>query len=121
MNATSFFSEEQFHSLKRDVAQKKVIDIFNTTYGKKVKVNGNHYSLRITTGYLKVGNCEYYVSLWHDFNYKGKRTDREIGGGCGGSVNLESYDAFCAGLNKRLMKFPDYTEPTHYYEQMSLF
>ena len=121
MNATTFFTEDQFRSLKCDILAQKVIDINSTPYGKRIKINGNTYQIRITTGYLKVGDCSYYTSLWDDYSYKGKREDREIGGGCGGRVVLDSYEAFCADINGLLRKFPDFTEPKPTFEQMSLF
>lgn len=121
MNATTFFSEEMFLRLKRDVQAQNLIDPCDSSYGKKVKINGNTYQLRIHASFYNFGNCEYFCSLWYDYNYKGIYDSREIGGGAGGTLHLENYEAFCAGLNERLKRFPDYTAPIQTFEQMSLF
>jgi hypothetical protein len=105
MNASDFFTREQFDSLKRDITEKKCFGIFDTPYQKKLKVKGNAYSLAITTGHYIVGDHAYFVHFSEDHHYPGNI------GGCGGSTpNTESYESFCDYINGYLKKFPDYTE-----------
>jgi hypothetical protein len=121
MNATTFFSVEQFHQLKQDITEQKLISIFETPYRKEVKTRGNRYELSITTGRYVFGNNDYFISLWHDYNYANDRGSRDIGGGSGSAVNLDSYEAFTEKIDNLLKRFPDYTEPTFEPVQLSLF
>lgn len=121
MNATTFFPETLFQQMKQDVADQKVLHFSETPYQKELKVKGNHYKLMITTGHYIVGNQEYYISLWHDYNYSNPKGSREIGGGCGAGVIMDSYEAFTEKIDRLLKKFPDYTEPVFEPVQLSLF
>ena len=107
MNATDFFTKDMFHALKRDIDQQKVIDCFNTTYGCKLKTNGNQYNVRICTGFLKVEPYNYFVSFWEEHNYS-KNGHREQGGSCGSAPNLKDWESFKEWVNKKLSRFPDY-------------
>lgn len=121
MNASTFFTESMYHQLKQDIAEQKALPIRETPYTRAIKVNGNRYELSITAGHYAIGNHEYYFSLWHDYNYKNNRGSRDIGGGSGGQINLDSYEAFTDKINSLLKKFPDYTEPVFEPVQLSLF
>ncbi len=118
MNATNFFTESQFNKLKELVAKEEIISLITTPFRKKHKVNGNTYELSISTGRY-VGNNEYHVSIFEDYNFKSKY-GRDIGGGNFITVNLNSWNDFKNSINKGLKKFPDYSEDEE-PEQISLF
>lgn len=121
MNATTFFSREQFERLKADIQAHKVIDPCKSEYGKQVKVNGNTYTLRIHASFFNFGNHEYFYSMWYDYNYPGIYSSRNIGGGTGGTPDISSWDNFCQYVNDHLRRYPDFTEPKPTFEQLSLF
>lgn len=121
MNAATFFTEEQFRQLRKDIQAQKRIDPATTPYQKKVKVNGNTYTLRIHASFFVVGDCSYFCTCWYDFNYAGRYQSREIGGGSGPSVICSTYDDFCKIINSLLSRFPDYTEPEFVPTQLSLW
>lgn len=123
MNASQFLSESLFRQLQKDAADEKIIDpCHDNPYIKKWSINGNRYTLRIHAGRYSFGNHDYFVSLWYDYNYKGKGVSREIGGGAGGSVKLDSYQSFKDDINQFLKRYPDFKEEApEYGEQLSLF
>ena len=118
MNAADFFSYDSFLALKRDVNHQKIVPIAQTPYGKKIKRNGNHYEVQISTGKY-YGTDTFYISGWIDHAYTSARGIREIGGGNYLKVDLTNYEAFKTAINKTLSKFPDYTPEEN--EQLSLF
>lgn len=121
MNASTFFSQDDFNAICNDANAQKEIPIHPIKYGKQVKTNGNTYTLRISAGFYKFGDCSYYISLWYDYNYPGLYESRNIGGGSGGRVVLSSYEDFCQDINELLKKYPDYTEQQYEPEQISWF
>lgn len=121
MNAQQFFSQDTFHQLKQDITEQKLLSIFDTPYRKEIKTRGNRYELSIVTGRYAFGDHAYFVSLWHDYNYTNNRGSRDIGGGSGSAVILDSYEAFTEKIDNLLKRFPDYTEPTFEPVQLSLF
>lgn len=121
MNASTFFTEDQFIRLRKDIRAKKILPHTETPYRKVVKVKGNKYELMITTGHYVIGNKEYYTSLWHNESYTDKNGQRQMSGGTGGGIVLDSYQAFLTEINKRLRLFPDFTEEEFYEEQLSWF
>ena len=121
MNASTFFTEDMFNRLKKDILAKKVIPHTETPYRKEIKIKGNKYKLTITTGHYVVGDKDYYTSLWHDEQYTDKNGHRNMSGGTGSSIILDSYQAFLDGINKLLRRFPDFTEEEFYEEQLSWF
>jgi hypothetical protein len=113
MNATNFFTEETYNRIKADIKAEKILDYsLGNNYEKEIKVNGNKYKLSIHTGrYTYEGaKGQYYVSLWHDYNYANPPFSRSIGGGGGTRLNLETYETFKESINNTLKQFPDYTE-----------
>ena len=120
MNAKTFFTEDMFNQLKKDIAKHKVIRGLETPYRKKINTNGNHYELSISTGHY-IGTNEYFISGWVDHAYTDKTGYRNIGGGNYLTVNLDNWQAFKVGINKTLSRFPDYTEEEFENEQLSLF
>lgn len=108
MNATDFFTKDMFYALKQDIIQQKIITPFDTPYGKKLKIKGNTYHLRIVANHYSTGNHEYFVSFWDDHNYI-QNGHRNQGGSCGSAPNMDSWDSFKDWINKRLSRFPDYT------------
>lgn len=120
MNASTFFTEDMYNRLKRDIQAKKVIPYTETPYKKEIKIKGNTYKVEITTGHYVVDDKAYYVSCWEDHNFM-KDGHRDQGGGNGIKVILDSYSAFLAGINERLRRFPDFTEEEFYEEQLCWF
>lgn len=112
MNATKFFTEETFNRIKADIKQEKILEPYDNPYRKTLKINGNTYELMVCTGRYTYEEAkgQYYTSLWDSYSYKDNYGSRSIGGSAGGSVNIESYEAFKECVNKRLSQFPDYTE-----------
>ena len=121
MNATSFFSEDQFNQLRKDIQAQKLIDPSTTPYQKKVKINGNSYTLRIHASFYQVGDCSYFCTCWYDYNHAGPYSSRDIGGGSGPSVICSTFDDFCSIINSILRRFPDYKEPVFTPVQLSLW
>lgn len=121
MNASTFFTEDMFNRLKKDVIAKKVFRITETPYRKKIKTNGNTYELSISASHYVFGDREYFVSGNISHSYTNENGYRDIGGGNYLTVNLENYYAFKTGINKTLQRFPDYTPEEYYPEQLSLF
>ena len=119
MNATTFFSREAFDRLKQDILAERKIG--SEQYAKKYRINGNTYGMSIFASHYNFGEHKYFVSLWYDYNYPGPYQSRNIGGGNGGRVVIESYEAFCAAINEILRIYPDYKEPVFEPEQLSLF
>ena len=118
MNATDFFSFDSFLALKKDVSRQKQIRLTETPYGRKIKCNGNHYELQISTGvYYGTDTC--YISGWIDHAYTDSTGHRNVGGGNYLKVDLTDYEAFKAAINSTLKGFPDYTPEEN--EQLSLF
>ncbi len=120
MNASTFFTEDMFNRLKKDIQSKKVVPLTITPYKKEVKIKGNSYKLAISTGHYVVDDKAYYVSGWEDHNFT-ENGHRNQGGGNGIKIILDSYQAFLAGINKTLRRFPDFTEEEFYEEQLSWF
>ena len=112
MNATTFFTEQQYHRLKQDIAQEKILHPTETPYKHTHKTNGNTYQLMITTGRYtyEAAKGQYYVSLWDDYNYKGIYDSRNIGGSNACKLVLDTFETFKESINNRLSKFPDYKE-----------
>lgn len=113
MNATTFFSEKDFNNLKKDIKSKRIIGLLDTPYGKKIKIKGNTYELKIATGYYSGGG--YHTTVWIDYHYS-----HNIGGGNYPPVVMTSWEEFKKAINKLLERFPDYTEDEE-VQQISLF
>lgn len=118
MNATTFFTEQQFNNLKELIAKEETISSLDTPFRKLHEVNGNTYELTVLTGRY-VNSNEYYFSIYEDHNFKGEY-GRVIGGGNCVTVNLNSWADFKECINKCLKKSPDYTEDEE-PQQISLF
>lgn len=104
MNATTFFTEQQFNKLKELAAKEEIISILTTPFRKKHKINGNSYELSISTGRYR-GNNKYHVTLFEDHNFQCEY-GRDIGGGNYITVNLNSWNDFKNSINKGLKKIP---------------
>lgn len=119
MNARDFFTVADFEELQKIKRNQQEIRITDTPFRRTVKVNGNVYTLTISSGRY-VGDNSYFMSCWHDFSHKSKSGgDRQIYGGTGSEPNLTSYDAFCNDLNGILKRTPDYEEEQA--EQLTFF
>ena len=119
MNATTFFSRDTFERIRKDVLAE--IEFSIEKYRKTYRTHGNSYSLGFHASRYKFSNNEYFVSMWYDYNYPGQYQSRNIGGGTGRSIPLDSYDSFCAAINDYLRKYPDFKEPVFVEEQLSWF
>ncbi len=118
MNATTFFTEQQFIQLRELVAKEEIISIFTTPFRSKHKINGNTYELSISTGRY-VSNNEYHITIFEDHNCQ-SQYGRNIGGGNYIVANLNSWNDFKNSINSALKKFPDYSEDEK-PEQFCLF
>ena len=115
MNATDFITKEKYDELLNV--------IFNggkAEYEKKIKTNGNTYSLSLNSDRYTLDEYGWIVGF-EDENYK---CDSLYDGRCiqGGTVifydaEIRCYDDFIAHYNRRLKGTPDYDEIT----QLSLF
>ena len=119
MNAKDFFSVADFENLQETKKNQTAISITNTPFRRTVKVNGNIYTLTVSSGRY-VDDNSYFMSLWHDFSHKSKSGgSRQIYGGTGSEPDLSSYEAFCNDINRKLKRTPDYEEDEE--EQLTFF
>lgn len=115
MNASSFFSRDDYERLRDIVERKEVINCIETPFRRSHKENGNSYELCISTRHYhpSIHNGAYFVSCMDSYNYKSKTVDdfRNIGGSSHFvDINLTSFDAFMDCINSGLRRFPDYKE-----------
>lgn len=110
MNAKDFFTVDDFENLLEIKKNQIAISITTTPFRRTVKVDGNIYTLTVSSGRY-VDDNSYFMSLWHDFNYKSiSGGSRQIYGGTGAEPDLTSYEAFCNDINRTIKRTPDYKE-----------
>ena len=119
MNAKDFFSVADFEKLREIKKNQIAISITNTPFRRTIKINGNIYTLTISSGRY-VDDNSYFMSLQHDFSHKSiSGESRQIYGGTGSEPDLTSYEAFCNDINRTLKRTPDYEETQE--EQLTFF
>jgi hypothetical protein len=119
MNAKDFFSVADFEKLQEIKKNEIAISVTNTLFRRTVKVNGNIYTLTVSSGRY-VDDNSYFMSLWHDFSHKSiSGGSRQKYGGTGSKPDLTSYEAFCDDINRTLKRTPDYEEEQE--EQIRFF
>lgn len=111
MNARDFFSESDFEQILNIYKNEIVVDILDSPFEKKIKTNGNSYSLLIYSDHYisSVYNGAFFLTCSYDFNHKGPYQSREIYGGFV-KPDMTSFESFLNSLNVVLKRTPDYKD-----------